>query len=239
MTDPTDLLVGPSTPDETLTNGFINPLDVLNYASPSAWINDGIEKATGFDIFGTFTNAVAGEWEAVWKFGEAVGHLAKCLQELGINIQDGMLKLDETWDGNAADAAYQYFSKFAGSLSGQTVDLHQIQENYQKAALGAWQLSNQLGNVMQAIVDKFLIGALAFAAGSATAATGVGAVAGYGVAALQVAQMLKLFNDASVKINTAGTAILGLMGGGMAIGYQSGSLATMPLPAAPYTTPGA
>ncbi|MEU4427562.1 hypothetical protein AB0F81_43640 [Actinoplanes sp. NPDC024001] len=239
MTDPTAQLVAPSAPDETLTNRFVNPLDVFNYVSPAAWINDGIEKATGIDIFGHFTDAIAGEWDAVWKFGEALGNLANCFQELGINIQHGMLELDETWDGNAADAAYQYFSTFAGAVSGQQIDLTQIQENYRQAALGAWQLSNQLGNIMQAIADKFLISAISFAAGSATAYTGVGAVAGYGVAALQVAHMLRLFNDASLKINTAGTVILSLLGGRMTLGYQGGSLSAMPLPATPYTTPGA
>jgi hypothetical protein len=239
MGDPSALLAAPSTPEESVSNGFVNPVDLFNYVSPSAWINSGIEKATGIDIFGYFTDAVAGEWDAMWKFGEAMGHLADCLQELGINIQQGAIDLDAEWDGNAADAAYQYFSQFAASVSGQQLDLRDIQQNYHKAAQGAWQLSNQLGNILQAIADKFIIAGIAAAAGTITAETGVGAVVGYGVAGLQVLQMLKLFNDASVKINTAGSVIAGIFGGGMDIGYKGGDLTSVPLPTVAYTTPGA
>jgi hypothetical protein len=239
MSDPSRLLAAPSTPDESLSNGFVNPVDIFNYVSPSAWINSGIEKATGIDIFGYFTDAVTGEWDAMWKFGEAMGHLADCMQELGIDVQQGAIDVDGEWDGNAADAAYQYFSTLAAAISGQQHDLRQIQKDYHKAAMGAWQLSNQLGNILQAIADKFLIAGIAAAAGTATASTGVGAVAGYGIASIQVLQMLKLFNDASVKINTAGSVIVGLFGGGMAIGYKGGDITSVPLPAASYTTPGA
>lgn len=217
----------------------MNPVDLFNYVSPSAWINAGIEKVTGIDIFGYFTDAVTGEWDAIWKFGDAMGNLADCLQDLGIDIQHGVLDLDSSWDGNAADAAYQYFSKFAAATSGQQLDLRDIQENYHKAAQGAWQLSNQLGNILQAIADKWLIAAIAWAAGTATAESGVGAVVGYGVAGLQVVEMLKLFNDASTKVNIAGSVIAGIFGTGMDIGYQGGDLSTVQLPAAAYTSPGA
>jgi hypothetical protein len=214
-------------------------VDLFNYVSPSAWINAGIEQATGVDVFGYFTDAVTGEWDAIWKFGEAIGHLADCLQDLGINIQQGAIDLTGEWDGNAADTAYQYFSGLAASVSGQQLDLRQIQQDYHKAALGAWQLSNQLGNILQAIADKFLIAGIAAAAGTVTAETGIGAVAGYGVAALQVVQMLELFNDASVKINTAGSVIAGIFGGGMIVGYRGGELGTVPVASGAYTAPGA
>jgi hypothetical protein len=101
------------------------------------------------------------------------------------------------------------------------LDLRDIQENYHKAALGAWQLSNQLGNILQAIADKWLIAGIAWAAGTATAESGIGAVVGYGVAGLQVVQMLKLFNDASTKIGKYGAIVAGIFVGGMDIGYKN------------------
>ena len=51
--------------------------------------------------------------------------------------------------------------------------------------------------------------------------------------------MLNLINRASVIINTAGTAILGLFGGGMDLAYQGGDLSAIPLPSVAYTAPGA
>jgi hypothetical protein len=239
MNDPSAYLVTPAAPDESISNGFVNPVDLFNYASPSAWINSGIEKLTGIDIFGYFTDAITGEWDAIWKFGDAMGNLADCLQELGIDIQHGAIDLDESWGGNAADAAYLWFSQFAASVSGQQLDLRNIQENYHKAAMGAWQLSNQLGNILQAIADKFLIAAIASAAGTITAETGVGAVVGYGVAGLQAVQILEKFNDGSTKINAAGSVIMGIFGTGMDLGYQGGDLSTVQLQSTAYTGLGA
>lgn len=239
MTDPTTYLVEPGTPDASISNGFVNPIDILNYASPSAWINSGIEELTGFDVFGMFTECVSGDWEAIWKFGDAMTALAECLQEHGINVQHGVLDVDGSWDGNASDGAYKYFSDFAAACSGQQIALKDIGRNYQKAAQGAWQLANQLGNILQAIADKAVIALIAWAAGTVTAETGIGAVAGYGVAALQVVQMLRLINSASTKINAAGSVIAGVFGVGMDVGYKGGDLSAIQLPAVAYTAPGA
>ena len=239
MDDPTDFLKEPGEPDASISNGFANPLDLFNYVSPSAWINAAIESLTGVDVFGWMTDWVSGDWAAMWKFGDAMANLAGCMQQIGINIQQGMLELDNSWDGNASDAAFKYFSDLAAATSGQQIALRDRQEAYHKAALGAWQLSNQLGNIMQALADKAILAGISAAAGTVLAETGVGAVIGYGVAALIVVDMLNLINRASIIINTAGTAILGLFGGGMDLAYQGGDLSAIPLPSVAYTAPGA
>jgi hypothetical protein len=51
--------------------------------------------------------------------------------------------------------------------------------------------------------------------------------------------MLNLVNKASTIINTAGTVIVGLFGGGMELGNFGGALTATPLPQAPYSSPGA
>lgn len=239
MDDPTVFLKEPAKPDDSISHGFANPLDLFNYVSPSAWLNAAIEKLTGVDVFGWMTDWVSGDWESLWKFGDAMANLAPCMQQIGINIQTGMLELDASWDGNASDAAYKYFSDLAAATSGQQFPIAKTQESYHKAALGAWQLSNQLGNILQALADKAILAGIAAAAGTALIETGVGAVAGYGAAALIVLDMLQLINDASVIINTAGTVILGLFGGVMDAAYQGGDLTSVPLPANAYSGPGA
>ena len=55
MGDPTAFLVPPGEPDDSMTNGFLNPLDVFNYVSPSAWICKIIEEFTGVDPIGWCT----------------------------------------------------------------------------------------------------------------------------------------------------------------------------------------
>src|SRR3954452_25604219 len=110
MGDPTVYLTPPSAPDDSMANGFMNPTDVFNYVSPTAWICTAIEEISGVDIIGKITDFLAGDWEAIWKFGDAMANMAQFMQELGIEIQQGILTLDESWDGNASDAAVMYFS---------------------------------------------------------------------------------------------------------------------------------
>nr|WP_221375822.1 hypothetical protein [Actinoplanes polyasparticus] len=238
MDDPTRFLLEPAKPDDSISQGFVNPIDLFNYVSPSAWLNAAIEKLTGVDVFGWMTDWLSGDWERLWKFGDAMANLAQCMQQMGINIQTGMLRLDASWDGNASDAAYKYFSDLAAATSGQQFAIAKTQDSYHKAAQGAWQLSNQLGNLLQALADKAILAGIAAAAGTALIETGIGAVAGYGAAALIVLDMLQLINDASVLINTAGTVILGLFGAVMDAAYQGGDLNAVPLPATAYTGPG-
>ncbi|ASW56804.1 hypothetical protein [Plantactinospora sp. KBS50] len=240
MNDATIFLVEPGEPEASISQGFANPLDLFNYLSPSAWINSAIADLTGTDVFGWMTDWIGGDWAAMWKFGDALGHLAECLQQIGINIQAGVIALDASWDGNANDAAYRYFSHLASSVSGQQYALTDLRDRYHKAATGAWQMSNQLGNILQALADKAILAGIAAAAGTITAETGIGALAGYGTAALIVTDMLKLINQASIIINTAGTAILSFFGIAIDLIYQGGGgLGSIPLPAVSYTPPAA
>jgi hypothetical protein len=238
MGDAGRFLVSPGEPDDSVTNGFLNPTDIFNYVSPSAWVNDVIEKVSGVDLFGLATETFTGEWAALYKFGDAMASLAQFMQQVGIDVQAGAVELDGRWDGNAADAAYNYFTQLAAATSGQQAALFDAARGYHEAAKGAWQLSSQLGNLLQAVVDKAILVGVSWAAGTATAETGIGAVAGYGVAAWQAAELLDLINQASTIINTAGTVIGAAFGGGMDVAGQGGSLSAAPLPAAPYALPG-
>ena len=104
---------------------------------------------------------------------------------------------------------------------------------YHKAATGAWQVSNQLGNIAQALADNAILAGLVAGASGALMGTGVGAAvggAGMGAVTLIVLDMLKLINDASLIINTAGTAIFGVFGETMSLAYQGGDLTSVPLP---------
>ena len=239
MTDPTTYLAAPGAPDESISNGFVNPLDAFNYVSPSAWINDIIERASGIDIFGYATDALTGEWDALYKFGDALESLARFMQEVRIEVQAGADAMDSGWSGNAADAAANYFTSLAVATSSQQTALYEAAKGYHEAARGAWQLSGQLGNLLQAAADEAILLGIAAGAGTATMETGIGPVIGYSMAAYQAVQIAKIVNRASQIINTAGTAILAAFGGGMLIAGEGGDLSAVPLPAAPYVAPGA
>jgi hypothetical protein len=238
MSEATRFLVEIGQPDDSVANRFINPIDPLNYVSPSAWVNDLIASVTGVDIFGKATDFISGEWDALWKFGDAMINLAQCMQEMGIEIQKSTFDLDGSWDGNAGDAAFTYFTALATAISGQQTALRTAGNGYHQAARGAWQLSSQLGNLLQNIADKGILLGISCLAGTATMETGIGAVAGYGMAAYQAAQIVSLVNKASTIINTGGTVILGGFGGALDFTGRGGNLATVALPAS-YALPGA
>src|SRR3712207_5288788 len=54
-----------------------------------------------------------------------------------------------------------------------------------------------LGGVIKGLVDAAIIAGISAAAGTATSASGIGAVVGYSVAAAEVAYMLKLWGEAT------------------------------------------
>jgi len=235
--DPTGYLTEPEEPDSALSKGFVNPLDIFNYLSPSAWINAAIAEITGFDVIGWMSEAVTGDWAAMYRFGDAMGKLGLCLRQLGANITMGSIEMDLHWDGNAGDAALRYFFDLGNAVGRQEESLDEVKERYQKAALGAFLLADELGNIAQAMADRAIIAGIAAAGGAALSETGAGAVVGYGVAALIAVDILNLANRASTKINLFGGSIMALFGFIMDGSQQGGDLSRIPLPGASYDHP--
>jgi hypothetical protein len=115
--------------------------------------------------------------------------------------------------------------------------LHDAAERYATAARGAWLAANQVNGVLEAIVDKAILASICAAAGTVLAETGVGAVVGYGLAALQVAQIIELIGRAGLIVNTVGALIEGIIGEIMALANQGGDLSRFPLPDTAYHHP--
>lgn len=237
MQNPALALVPVGEPDDSSANGFPDPGVYFNYVSPTAWINAVIESLSGFDVLGYCTDWVGGDWAAVYRFGDALGNLSRCVDQIAFNVQQGFLALDADWDGNANDAAAGYFTSLAGSVSELRFALTDLGENYHKAASGAWGLSTQLGNLIQALVDKAIVAGVIGVASTALMTTGAG-MAGYAALALLVADMVRIASNVSAIISTGMMAILGSFGTGMDVAYQGGSLQSIPFPQAPYVGPG-
>jgi hypothetical protein len=230
-------LVPPTEPDDSMANDFTNPGDIFNYVSPAAWIADIIERISGWNPFDWATEWLTGEWGEFYKFGTALACVGDFMEQFGAEIQKGELRVDQTWSGNGADAAYNYFTEFASAASQLQFPLKDAGHSYHEAARGIWQLSKQLGNVLQAIVDELILTGLTIAAGAVTAATGVGAFVGGSMAAYQTARLLSLLAKASKIANTALMVIMGLFGGAMAIAGQGGNLSAVRFPEAAFNLP--
>ncbi len=237
MEEPTRHLVTPGVPEPSISAGYADPFDFFSILSPTDWTASFLKELTGWDPLGWISRSFMGEWEAFAKCGIAYGNLARACQDLGVNIQEGDLRLDASWEGNANDAAHAYFSDLASKISAMQFALDAAASNYSDAARGAWLFANQVKNVLEVIVDSTVLAAACTAAGTALIETGIGAVVGYGLAAMEVARIIQLLARAAQIIQTAGLVIEGLTGSIMNLADQGGSLANYPLPRAGYQHP--
>jgi hypothetical protein len=146
--------------------------------------------------------------------------------------------LDDSWGGNGADSAHKYFTDLAQALSSQQNALYTAQDSYHRAARGAWELADQVGNLLQSAIDDAILLGVSAALGTATSETVVGGVVGYSLAGYQAIRLLTTVNKAAQIANTAGTVIFGLMGGSQDFFSQGGHLSDALIPSAPYTQPG-
>ncbi|WP_432827311.1 hypothetical protein [Dactylosporangium sp. CA-092794] len=226
-------------PAEQTLDEYLDVFGYFSYLSPSHWITALLEQAIGIDPIAWCAQLLQGDWTAFEQCGLAYANLGRACHRLGLIVEQELLKLDAEWDGNAADAAYVYFSDLATKVAALRGPLEQAAKDYHDAGRGVWLVGSQVQNLLEAIIDEAIIAAAAAAIGSALVETGVGTIAGYGVAAIQIARIIEKFAQVSQKIQYGGTLMQGFIGEGMAIGYQGGGdLGRYPLPGNAYDHPG-
>ncbi|MEW1586351.1 hypothetical protein AB0283_12955 [Micromonospora vinacea] len=93
-----------------------------------------------------------------------------------------------------------------------------------------WSAGEALGGVVKSLIDAAIITGLAAAAGTATSATGVGALVGYGVAAAEVANMFRLWAEATKLCQQIAAAVLAFRA---VLTRELSGLDTVALPALP------
>lgn len=235
--DPTRHLTAAVAPADRIADGYANPVQALDYASPTAWLNTAIADLTGYDVLETLVQPFSGDWERIGRYADALGHIGACLGEMAVQVQAQAVDMTRRWTGNAADAAYVYFSETATSLSRHAAALRTAEKRYKALALDAWQLSQSMQGVLQGICDRALVALIEIAAGTALAETGVGTVAGYALAAVQIAAIVKLIAKASRIVAGAETVIALAFAGISGILMDLGNLSTLPPLDQPYRNP--
>jgi hypothetical protein len=222
---------------DVLGQSYASPGMALDWLSPSQWASEFIKSIGGPDIYGEAAQALSGDWEKVYRTGDAFQKMAEAAQAIGVNIASGNLELDAAWDGNAADGAYTYFTKLGAATSAQQLGLWKIGEQYKKAAEGAWRLQETISGILKDITDMCVIAAAEIAAGSALAETGVGLVAGYALAAAETYKILTAIDRAKKLISTALTVMNSIVGEIQAALGDIGNVNKFPLPSEPYRHP--
>jgi hypothetical protein len=206
---------------------FSHPLAFMDYLSPSDWALKGFDFVFGFNPMDKVSDYFLGDWQAIAKAGVALGQTADAMHDIGYNVQGGAIALRGGWHGGAADLADHHFTTFAGQTADLADPLKQISERFAEMAQGVYNSCEAITGFIKGLLDAAIVAGIAAAAGTITAETGVGAVVGYGVAAIEVANMLRLWAQATAAMSSIYAVVQTLVG---AIQAQVARLSVVNLP---------
>ncbi|MGA3563359.1 WXG100 family type VII secretion target [Melissospora conviva] len=181
---------------------FSHPLGFMDYLSISHWALTAFDAVFGFNPLERITSELAGDWQAVAQSGVAMGRAAEALHDVGYNVQGGAIALRGGWQGAAADGAYLHFRDIATAVADLREPFKEISDKLAEIAHGVWSACESLNGLVKALLDAAIIAGLAAAAGTATAASGIGAIVGYGVAGLEIKNMLDIWSRITSTIST-------------------------------------
>lgn len=185
-----------------------NPLGWMDYISPANWLNEVFNHVFGFDPIGRIQSQVSGDWEALANMAPVADNIGGALHDLAYNVQSGTTTLRPLWHGIAGDGAFRYFTTTANATADLHTPMSAISKAYREMADAVWSAGEALGGVVKSLIDAAIIAGIAAAAGTVTSETGVGALVGYGVAAAEVANMFRLWGEATKLCQQIGAAVL-------------------------------
>ena len=191
---------------------FFHPLGILDDISVSDWALKGFDFVFGFNPLEKVSEFFIGDWQAIAKGGKALGHAAEAFDDLGYNVQGGAIALRTAWHGMAAEAAYAHLTGTASGAEGLVSPLKQVAQQFDTIAHGVWSAAEAVNGWVKGMIDAAIIAGIAAAAGTITAESGVGAVVGYGVAALEVCELLDMWAQATAAMNNLYALVQGALG---------------------------
>ncbi|MFE1952963.1 hypothetical protein ACFW9D_21145 [Streptomyces sp. NPDC059524] len=214
VTEPTASLRPPAEPEE-FSQGW--GLDLFNdcgdLVSPTYWVTEAYNAVFGFNPLDEVLESIAGDWEGFAKCADVWDQLGQASDALSQNITAGNATLDRTWDGRAADGACLYFSKLAGRLDELKEEFGKLHAEYDRLTHAAYSAFEAVKGYLGGIIDGLLIAAVEMAAGTALSWSGAGALLGYGLAALEITDMLSKWGLATKRI----AAVQMMLNGGVGI----------------------
>jgi hypothetical protein len=212
---------GPGFGDSREPSGRLKPVDNVEYSHPLAvldnisvsnWALKGFDFVFGFNPLEKVSEFFVGDWQAVAKGGKALEDAGEAFDDLAYNVQGGAIAVHATWQGFAGDAAYTHFTGTATSVEGLVDPLRRISEEFDTIAHGVWSAAEAITGWVKGMADAAIIAGIAAAAGTITAETGIGAIAGYGVAAVAVCELLDMWAQATAAMTNLYSIVQGAIG---------------------------
>ncbi len=173
----------------------INPLADL--ISPAAWLRQISIWLFSYDPLEGWASDISGDWKAYTHCAMAMGHIGGAAGDIGSNLIAGAQDVPSVWRGKAAEAEQEFQLALGLAASGLNDACGQYHKLYMQAAEAVKSLFDVTAGLISDLIDLLIIINVAAAAGTALIETGVGAVAGYGVAAYYTWQAYDLYKEIS------------------------------------------
>ncbi|GGC73896.1 hypothetical protein IEU95_15790 [Hoyosella rhizosphaerae] len=209
-------------------------LGFTQYGSPAYWVNEVLIAALNVDPMGEVSRWLIGDFEAFQRVGTALMNVAEFNTAYEQSMTRGAQLLTETWTGEAASGANNYFTTLAHAIGDQSDSLRDMGRAFHDFSSSAYQFAQTIGSMMNWLIDQAITLAINASAAAALSWTGPGAVALVGAAALQVTLMLNTWSNIISTFDDAvnmARLIVGVLEGASAAVNRSN---LPPLPAAAY-----
>ncbi|WP_063038439.1 hypothetical protein [Nocardia grenadensis] len=201
-----------------------DPLELFlnnNVYSLTYWANYFVVKTIGADPLTWATTQFSGDWEQMQLSANAIRNLASYNSSYSRTLGESVKGID-SWRGNAADSARDYFDRLETTVKDQAPPLRDIATQIEEFSLSSYYTAQGVSFLIQGIFDTAVIAIIKELAAIAAAHTGVGATAAAILEASVVADMIKmvaLWNQVLSKYATyitAGETAIGMILNGVA-----------------------
>lgn len=171
----------------------MNPLTDL--VSPAAWVRQVSVSLFGYDPFDEWARDLGGDWASYAHCGAAMSRAGDGAYDIGRNLLAGAGRSEAVWRGSAGDAEREFQTALGVATEGLRDACQGFARLYGEAADAAANLRDVAGDLIADLLDTLILVNLASAAGTALVETGLGAVAGYGIAAYYAAEAYQIYQE--------------------------------------------
>jgi hypothetical protein len=236
VADPRDGLQPLPPPEE-----FVDPLQLFNaigdLLSPTVWVSEVLDLVFGFNPLERATQEFAGDWEAYVNSSNMWHGLAEAADAMARNLESGLHALDASWDGKASDSAGAHFRQLISALRKQEGVLVEAHDEFLRAGRGVWQAAKAVADLIKMIGDLALLAAVEVAAGTVLAETVIGPAILYSLAALEIVEMVRLWQTATNLISNLQVLVNASAGFVQQLLSDLGDVEQVPIPGAPFMHP--
>ncbi|MFD4369384.1 hypothetical protein [Rhodococcus sp. NPDC058521] len=212
-----------------------------SYLSPTYWLTAPVMGALGLigvekNPIDIIADDIAGDWQAVQEAGLAVRSLGEFNSQMSEALSTAMSTTSESWDGDAAASASDYFGELARAIESQKFAINSMGSQIDSLAIGMYEASEAVKGLLGTATDLMVQFLLELAAAGATAlltATGLGAVVAAASWAAALRTGWKLYEVISKIPEILGYALQGAeAAAGVITGYM-GAVRDVKFPALP------